>query len=122
MAVTHLYVAEAVQSTERRTPLKKNRCSKEGALPVVERVSQAAAVVTKAETGERASPKESSNRSAGPFTLEDDVIRLTLEARVTRTREVQTSETELLQRLPIKGSTPPQTGAGRRGGQGGSGG
>lgn len=77
---------------------------------VAERVSQAAAVVTKAaETGVRASPKESSKRSAGPFTLEDEVILLTLEARVTRTGEVQTSEAELLQRLMIKGSTPPKT-------------
>ena len=83
---------EALQSREVSTPLTgiaTGAIPGEGALPVVEniqittrvteRVSQAAAVVTKAaETGERAPLKESSKRSAGPLTLEDGVIRHTL--------------------------------------------
>ena len=83
---------EALQSREVSTLLTGTATGAipgEGALPVVEniqittrvteRVSQAAAVVTKAaETGERALLKESSKRSAGPLTLEDGAIRHTL--------------------------------------------
>lgn len=84
---------EELQSREVSTPLTGTAIGAihgEGALPVVEtiqrttrvmeRVSQAAEVVTKpAEMGERAPLKETrSNSSAGPLTLADGVIRHTL--------------------------------------------
>ena len=55
---------------------------------VTERMSQAAAVVTKAvEMGERVPPLGS---SAGPLNPDDGVICHTLDVGVTRTRKVQT--------------------------------